>query len=280
MGSKKQTTKTSVKPIYGNEIMGANRDLEAAYRGQRGAINSVSSDLTDLSSDLLGRFREGDSTIGAARGFLEGELGASAGDNPYLDDMIAQSNDNVRNQLQAKMGTRGLTGGSDYYGLIGRELAKNETGLRYNDYNNTKARQMQAAGMAPGVVAGDYIPVAAGMEAGKAGAMLPVQAALARAAGTGGLLGQYTNSTQTTKTGGGFMDMLGLGIQAASLFSDRRLKTDIRRVGRTDEGTPIYTYRYMGEGPFHMGVMADEVNDNALGERVDGFATVRYEEVR
>lgn len=216
MGKRKTTTTSSVKPIYAKSIEGAAADMNSAYQGQKGALGQVSGDLVNLSGDLLGRFREGDPTIGAAKSFLQGELSADAGSNPYLDDMVAMSNDNVRNQMQAQMGTRGLTGSSDYYGLISKGLAQNETGLRYNDYNNTKARQMQAAGMAPGVVAGEYIPLAAGMQAGQSGALLPIQAAAANAAATGGLLGQYVNGKQTTKQSGGFLDSL-MGLAGAGL---------------------------------------------------------------
>lgn len=283
LSSKKTTTTSTNKPIYDKQIMGAANDLSSAYQGQKGAIQGVSSDLIDLSGDLLGRFREGDPAITAAKGYITDTLSGDPAQNPYLDQMIAQSNDSVRNQLQAKMGTRGLTGSSDYYGLIGKGLAQNETGLRYSDYDREMQRRAQAAGMAPGVVAGEYIPVAAGMQAGQQGAMLPVQAALANAAGTGGLLGRYQNGTQTTKQGSSFMDVLGMGLQAASLFSDARLKTDVRKVGKTDGGATVYTYRYGGEGPFHMGVVAQEIEasqPDALGPVVDGFKTVRYEEVR
>lgn len=279
MGSKKTTSTQTNRPIYGREISGAAASQQAAYNQQAPKIRDVSDNLMGLSDDLLARFREGDPAIDAAKGYITDTLSGDPAQNPYLDDMVAQTNDSVRNAMQAKMGTRGLTGGSDYYGLIGRELAKNETGLRYTDYNNSMDRRAQAAGMAPGIVAGEYIPVAAGMQAGQQGAMLPLQAALANSAGVGGLLGPYQTQRGTQKTSGGFMDMLGMGLQAASLFSDRRLKTDIRRVGSTDAGTPIYTYRYGGEGPFHMGVMADEVSERALGPVVGGFATVRYEEV-
>ncbi len=42
-------------------------------------------------------------------------------------------------------------------------------------------------------------------------------------------------------------------------ISDRRAKTDIRRIGVTDAGLPIYTFRYRDGGVVEMGVMADEV---------------------
>ncbi|WP_230280270.1 hypothetical protein [Croceicoccus sp. Ery15] len=212
MGSKK--SKSTTKPVYSSQIEGAAGNLNSVYNSSKDSINQVSSNLTGLSSDLLGRFQQGDPTITAAKGYITDTLAADPASNPYLDDMISMSNDSVRNQLQAQMGTRGLTGSSDYYGLISKNLANNETGLRYTDYNNTLDRQAQAAGMAPSIVAGEYIPVAAAMEAGTTGAMLPTQAALANAAGVGGLLGQYTNSTQ--KQSGGFGSMLG-GIVGAGL---------------------------------------------------------------
>lgn len=73
--------------------------------------------------------------------------------------------------------------------------------------------------------------------------------------------------------------LFGLASAGIGLFSDRRLKTDIRRVGQTDEGVPIFVYRYLGEGPFHMGVMAQDVPDAAFMTD-SGFLAVDYGEVR
>lgn len=42
-------------------------------------------------------------------------------------------------------------------------------------------------------------------------------------------------------------------------MSDRRMKTDIVRVGRADSGLPIYTYRFKGSPLPQMGVMAQDV---------------------
>lgn len=219
MGKKKTTTTQTNKPIYSSQIEGAANTQQAAYNQSRDKIAGVSDNLLGLSDDLLARFRDGDPAIDAAKGYVTDTLSGDPASNPYLDDMIAQTNDNVRNQMQASMGTRGLTGGSDYYGLIGRELAKNETGLRYTDYDREQQRRAQAAGMAPGLVAGEYIPVAGAMEAGTSGAMLPLQAALANSAGIGGLLGQYQNVKGTQKQSGGFFgDLLLSGLGAAGSY--------------------------------------------------------------
>lgn len=60
---------------------------------------------------------------------------------------------------------------------------------------------------------------------------------------------------------------LGLGFGAAgggmgfggAMLSDRRTKTDIKRVGETDDGLAVFTYRYKAGGPPQMGVMAQDV---------------------
>lgn len=67
----------------------------------------------------------------------------------------------------------------------------------------------------------------------------------------------------------------------ALIASDRRLKTDIKRIGTLDIGLPVYTYRYKIGGPVFMGVMADEVARVAPqayvpGGAGDGFDAVDY----
>lgn len=55
---------------------------------------------------------------------------------------------------------------------------------------------------------------------------------------------------------GGGMAGAGLG---ALMFSDERLKEAIERVGETDDGIPIYKWRYKGETQMHVGPMAQDV---------------------
>jgi len=86
------------------------------------------------------------------------------------------------------------------------------------------------------------------------------------AMGTGALSG----STTTTE-------------QPSGLFSDKRLKHDTERVGYTDDGLPIYTFKYNGDNKTQMGVMAQDVekkHPDAVGEAQasDGqmYKTVDY----
>lgn len=82
------------------------------------------------------------------------------------------------------------------------------------------------------------------------------------AEGTGGLSG----STTTTNQPGGF-------------FSDRRLKENVKEIGKTFDGQPIYSYRYKdGDPRTQIGLMAQDVekkHPDAVGSSA-GYRTVDY----
>jgi hypothetical protein len=85
------------------------------------------------------------------------------------------------------------------------------------------------------------------------------------ATGTGALSGSTTATTQP-----------------APFFSDRRLKHDVKRIGKTDDGLPIYSFKYKGDEKeqTHVGFMADEVEQvkpEAVGVHPTGYKTVDYE---
>lgn len=72
--------------------------------------------------------------------------------------------------------------------------------------------------------------------------------------------------------------LLEEGAALAGMFSDVRLKTDIEKVGKTDSGLGVYTYKYVGDDTTRMGVMAQEVaqvKPEAVGKAA-GFLTVDY----
>lgn len=218
MGSKKTRTRQSNTPIYGSQVLGAANAQQSAYDRSLPQINSYADALSGVSNDLLTQYNTGDPTIQAAQGYVQNTLGMTPGDNPYLNDIIAQTGENTRRQLQTQLGTRGGIGGSAELDIIGRALAQNESGLRYQDYNNLANRQAQAAGMAPGLLAGSYLPLDAAMRAGQQGAMLPLQAALANSAGVGGLLGQYQNVEGEQRQSGGLLGAI-LGSALGGLSS-------------------------------------------------------------
>lgn len=77
--------------------------------------------------------------------------------------------------------------------------------------------------------------------------------------------------SQNAKTDA-FGNLVNTGIGIAGLFglSDRRAKTDIKKVGKTDGGHNVYTYKYKGSDKTQMGVMAQEVEK----KRPDAVVTI------
>ncbi|EJC70962.1 hypothetical protein Rleg5DRAFT_6786 [Rhizobium leguminosarum bv. viciae WSM1455] len=62
-------------------------------------------------------------------------------------------------------------------------------------------------------------------------------------------------------------------------WSDRRLKTDIRRLGTSPAGIPIYAFRYIWCGPLFIGTMAQDlllIRPDAVIRTASGYYMVNY----
>ena len=98
-----------------------------------------------------------------------------------------------------------------------------------------------------------------------------------------GALNNYNQQQQARSSAkGGFGDLAGsLGSAAISKYSDRRLKTNIRKVGKLANGLFVYLFNYIWGGPAELGVMSDEVRKimpHAVSTK-NGFDVVNYSEV-
>ncbi len=96
----------------------------------------------------------------------------------------------------------------------------------------------------------------------------------------GPLTGGTTNSSGKTKQGKGIGSAIGAGLSAVASLSDRRAKEDVSRVGFTDDGQPVYKFRYRGSPKFQIGLMADEVEKShpeAVGDGPYGMKMVNYD---
>lgn len=115
------------------------------------------------------------------------------------------------------------------------------------------AGQAQAAG-----TVGSANAVTTGLQSGLNNAVLGYSLYNGGGTGSSGASSLDTSALDTT-------------LNAPLTLSDLRAKTEIRRVGKTDSGLSVYTYRYKTGGPRQMGVMAQEV------ERVrpDAVTTLR-----
>lgn len=77
--------------------------------------------------------------------------------------------------------------------------------------------------------------------------------------------------------------MAGLAGSAASIFmSDRRLKYDIKRIGKLANGVATYAFKYLGSRAQQFGVMAQDVlrvRPDAVGVASNGYLFVDYGKV-
>jgi len=91
--------------------------------------------------------------------------------------------------------------------------------------------------------------------------------------------GQLAQTNANNAASGGFMGgLMGLGGAAITKYSDRRLKTNIKKIGEMANGLALYAYDYIW-GEHDIGVMADEVEKvmpKAVITMQNGFKAVNY----
>ena len=89
-----------------------------------------------------------------------------------------------------------------------------------------------------------------------------------------------------------FSDILGFAGTVANVSSmwatggifgsDRRLKTDIKKIGTSIKGYNIYRYKYLDQSEEYIGAMADEVfkkNPKAVYRMDNGYMGVDYSKI-
>ena len=203
MGISSSTSKTEPWDKAQAPILAANSAVAGAYNTNAPKIQGYADQIGGLIPNMLAKHQAGDAGVNASRDWITRTLQGD-GSNPSLQGMIDQSGQDMGRAINANMGTRGLTGGSVQQHILGKELSNNALNLRYQDWIGGQQRQAQAAGMAPGVAAADYLGINPLLSAAGAASGMPMDAAAQYAASTGGLLGQYT-TTKTSQPWGGVL---------------------------------------------------------------------------
>jgi hypothetical protein len=172
----------------------------------------------------------------------------------------------------------GMTGSGLHASALASGLSRGLADVENNAWQQGENRALSATGMLPSMAgmqfgAADALRAAGGDrqaydqsvinsemlrdQQSKMSGMNAIQDYMALMSGVGSTFG-VQRATQSQSPG--LLGMLGFGLQAAPLmFSDARIKENIKRVGRTDDGEGVYTYRYKGDPTPRMGVMAQEV---------------------
>ena len=267
-------------------------------------------DQSGMTQQSLQQFSDiasaGNPFMGQAAGAYEDFMNA----DPYrdLDTLKENALGDIMPAAMGRFGSSGMLDSSLAADAAGRAATQAIAPFEYGAWNQQQGRKLQALGMAPDLARSSYIdPMMLG-QAGRqqdAFAQTNIDADMAkyyegenqsydelqRAASLAMGLGGMGSKAKTSEPGGGALGMAGDVMQIAgplmmmasmAAFSDRRLKTDIHRVGTTDNGLGLYMFRYIYDEPeatMHLGVMADEVeavNPEAVITRPDGFKMVDY----
>jgi hypothetical protein len=162
-------------------------------------------------------------------------------------------------------------------GVTQAELAPMLQNLQYNE-----GIQSQAAGQLPGYTASQFAGYTPLLGAQQLAGQLPYYGTQALG-NVGGLFNGY--GTQTGQQPGGWLNgLLGAGASlgsAAIMASDRRLKTNIRKIGEASDGLGIFEWNWKAdpEGPTVRGVIADEVEKLRPWAFMKGFVCGVYDGV-
>lgn len=235
-------------------MMGANAQADAA----RNASNNQMSIYNQSRSDLM-PYMSGGSNAFASLANLMGMGGPEASAN-----MLAGLKNYPGYQFALSQGTQALDRSAASRGMMlsGGQL-KDVTAygqgmgsqLFGNYYNQLMGMSQLGESAAAG--AGSLGQQAAGQagQFGMMGAQAQAGGYMGMANAFGGENGVFQNALNAYQLAYPQQDQGGWGT------SDRRLKTDIVRVGATDSGLPVYSFRYKGSKLPQMGVMAQDVEE-------------------
>jgi hypothetical protein len=210
------------------------------------ALNTMTSDITDRVKGVYAGSGRSPSGAGSFAGSLG--RGLTEGIAPVISQ---QFNANRGAQMSA---ANSLFSGANTAATGGAELERAEADMI-----------AQGMGLMPNVHAAYLAPSQTQMQAANARYQLPFQnlsQMLGPIMGLGGMGGTSTGHSTTTQAAGSpWGNIIGGGLGLLSLFggSDERAKEDIERVGKLDDGQPIYRYRFKDSPQFEIGLLAQKV---------------------
>jgi hypothetical protein len=227
---------------------------------------------------LINQFQNTQGPANQASGYYSDVLnGKYLNGNPYMGQVQANTNRGIADQVNSQFEDAGRYGSDAYAGTLARETGAADANLNYSNYNDEMNRMGQAAGGATAANIGTEQALAGAVGQNAA---LPYTGTQAYA----GSLGQLMNGgTSVQYQPNPIWGAIGSGLGAAgAVFSDRRLKAKIKKVGEFEDGLGIYEFAYRSD-PSQMfkGVMADEVKElrpqaYVPNYRGSGFDGVNY----
>jgi len=219
LGKKSSTTKTSNKPWKAARpyLLGAAGTIQNTVDANQGNLDSQAGQIRGFLPGLADKAFGSNAGLDAANSYATDVLGGKYLDegNPYLQGMIDSTNADVSDRVNAMFNKSGASLGTRHAGVLTKELANAENGLRYTNYGNERNAMTQAAGMIPGLNQAQYAGIMPYLAAQQTAAGLPYQG-ISNLGMMGGLLGGY--GTQSGTQPGGWGNAILAGAAAALPF--------------------------------------------------------------
>lgn len=200
---------------------------------------------------------------GRLSGLLNTPLDWSA-QQGFLNDLTAQNLnpqwDRLAEQNEQSLVNRGLRPGSEAYKnasndfLQSRSSAFNNANL--SNYSNALSSQLQLRNQP----LNEILALSGQSQIQNPSFANTPQTSVAGTDIAGITNANYAQQMQGYNANQGVLGgLFSAGASLIPLLSDMRAKTDIVRVGTLDNGLGVYLYKYYGEEPYHIGLMAQEV---------------------
>ena len=278
--------KSQLNPYASGSLIGNNTALQ-------GQLDTVSNDIMSRVNSMYagaGRDMSGANLNSLSRGIMEGTA-------PILAN---QYNQDVQNQLAAagQLYGAGNTTAGLLSGLTQQDLANRSAGIEAstmaqqakdsaaNQLLNIEQQRRSIPVQNYSNLLGTIAPVAQAFgttnqtTTGSQSTGNQILGGVLGGLGLAGKLGAFGSGGWLLGSGGSGL-LGGLGSALPLLFSDERLKENIQKVGKLDDGTKVYSYNYKGDVTPTIGVMAQEVaktNPSAV-YNVGGVLAVDYNAV-
>lgn len=290
-----QYTATQTLGAAGQQLLNTSQatqqNLANLARDQSGRINGLLSQNLDFSSlPQGGNFQNRDYSQDRKRV----EDGLFSRLNPQIDRQ--------RQQLEQDLVNRGIRPGSSAYSMQQQDFNQGVNDQRTSILLQGGQEQSRLQGMDLNAFGAQNTQRQNALSEMLTQRQTPINEILALSGGAQLQQPGFTNTPQTQMAGTdvagitnqGYANQMsqynanqsllgGLFTAGGNLLrlSDRRAKTDIKRIGTADNGLGIFLYRYKHGGPFQIGLMADEVEKikpSAVVMGPDGFNRVNYVE--
>jgi hypothetical protein len=311
-GGSERVTQTNQPPEYLRpQVEFASREAQRLYQQNPTQFfpGQTFVNMDPATQQALGltqqRALAGSPVVGQAQDLAQATLrGDFLNSNPYADAQFDQIGSAIRRNMNsgAAAGGHGYADSGAFANAQADALSRAATQFYGDNFARERQLQQGAMGYAPGLAQQDYTDLAALGQVGarnEAQAQAQLEDAMARhyaqfdlprqdlanlvSAVQGTAFGG--TSTQTTSGRGGSTGAQIAGGALAALpflfsLSDRRAKTDIRKVGKLDNDLPVYSFKYKGDPRPMIGLMAQDVakkRPEAVAKTPSGLLAVNYE---